>query len=92
MPAYEAAELFWLIANSVMFRAVDNSGEKKLIVRHSSHKRGPREYKNLASVYRRSGAQFELVDPVENALAGAKAGAEIDRRLSGLSRLVARKK
>jgi hypothetical protein len=83
-PPYEPTDLFWLIANSVMFRAVDQSGEKALIVLYLSHRVGSREYNNVANVYRWRDTQFERADPVELALAGAKTAAEVDRRLAKL--------
>lgn len=69
-----------------MFRAIDQGGEKVLIVLYSSHKVGAREYNNLANVYRWTGAQFERVESVELALASAKTAAEVDKWISKLIR------
>jgi hypothetical protein len=80
-PPYEPDDLFWLVANSVMFRAIELGGEKVLIVLYLSHKVGSREYNNLANVYRWTGAQFERVDSVEALLTGAKSAAAVEERL-----------
>jgi hypothetical protein len=80
-PPNEPADFFYLIVESVMFRATHQSGERSLIVLYLSHKIGSSEYSHRVSVYQWNGSAFERTRTTERLLAGAKTSAEIDRRL-----------
>ena len=85
-PPNEPVDFFYLIVESVMFRDIDRTGEKALIVLYLSHKIGSSEYGHRASVNRWNGSEFEQARTVEHLLFGAKTAIEVDRRLTKLKK------
>jgi hypothetical protein len=84
-PPNEPVGFFYLIVESIMFRAIDQSGEKAVIVLYSSSKIAPMgEVRSRVHVFRWNGEAFEYAREVDSTLAGAKNAREVDRRLAKL--------
>ncbi len=84
LPAPDEPEsVFLMKVRSVMFRNVDRSPDKELIVLYSAAKIGPQEAPYLsACVYKWNGSSFTRLTDVEARLSGAKTSAEVSRRLA----------
>lgn len=82
-PPDESENNFMMKVRAVMFRSVDRSTERALIVLYSAAHIGPQQSVYYgACVYRWSGSEFVRVDAVEKRLAGARNSAEVIRRLA----------
>lgn len=84
LPAPDEPEsVFLMKVRSVMFRNVDRSPDKELIVLYSAAKIGPQEAPYFsACVYKWNGSSFTRLTDVEARLSGAKTSAEVSRRLA----------
>jgi hypothetical protein len=79
----EPPGFFYLIVQSMMFRNVDKTPEKELIILYLSHKIAPGgDEVYRANVHRWDGQKFERVREVEKLLFGAKNAAAVDVRLA----------
>ncbi len=78
----EPVDFFYLTVKSVLFRDVDRSGEKALVVLYLSHKIGSSESGYRACVNQWNGTEFERARNIEHVLFGAKSPVEVDRRLA----------
>ena len=66
-----------------MFRAVDHTAEKALIVLFENYRNGSGEKPGIAKiVYRWNGNEFVEDDAIQRQLSGTRNAKEIDRRLA----------
>lgn len=84
LPAPDEPEsAFMMKVRSVMFRNVDQSADKELIVLYSAAKIGPQQPPYYgACVYQWNGSAFTRLAAVEAKLSGAKTSAEVSKRLA----------
>lgn len=82
-PPYDAQAPFLITVRAVMFRSIDRSTQKALIILYSVTKIGPQQPTEYESaVYKWNGEAFARVDTLEAKLAGARTSREIDKKLN----------
>ncbi len=83
-PPDEPESAFMMKVRSVIFRNVDHSAERELIVLYSAARIGPQQAPYYAAcVYKWNGSAFTRLAPVEAKLGGAKTSADVSKRLAG---------
>jgi hypothetical protein len=82
-PPYPPDGPFLMTVRSVMFRSIEKSSEKALIVLYAVTKIGPQqpvEYET--AVYRWNGKEFSRANDTEERLQGARTSRDVDRKLA----------
>ncbi len=84
LPAPDEPEsTFMMKVRSVIFRNVDQSADKELIVLYSATKIGPQQPPYYAAcVYKWNGSAFTRLADIETRLSGAKTSVEVNKRLA----------
>lgn len=82
-PPDETESNFVMRVRAVLFRSVDTTSERALIVLYSAAPLGPQQSTYYAAcVYRWTGNEFVRVEAVEKRLVGARTSTEVVRRLA----------